>query len=72
MFRAGERWRHRSTTEIDLCATKVQFVGPEYLKLKVLFLNRQAFLECNRLIDPTPASVTLKRKDLGNWRMVRE
>ena len=70
MFKSNEIWRHRSTTEIDFEIVKVTFNGPDYIKVKVRYLNRQVYLSQNILIDPKPQLVKILRKDFHNWSRV--
>lgn len=70
MFRAHERWRHRSTTEIDIYIIHVSYTGPKYTKMSVIYLNRQMFLKENEVIDTRPEKVTVKREDFKNWKKV--
>lgn len=67
MFKAGETWRHISCTEIDLFFVSIQYVGPAYIKAKVLYFNRQATEEKNQLISITSQSVKIKKSDLSKW-----
>ncbi len=71
MFRAKETWRHRSTTEIDLFFVKIQYIGPTYIKAKVLYLNRQATDKKNILISNKAEVVKIKRSDFYKWFMIR-
>ena len=64
------RWRHRRCTEIDILITKVQYRDPKRVVAKVLYLNRQATLEKNQLMDTRPERVTILAKDFKNWSPV--
>lgn len=70
MFKDGEAWRHRNTTEIDVVFWKVTYRGTNYIRAKVLYLNRQAFLPENHLIDTEVQTVRVLRKDFKNWSLI--
>lgn len=72
MFRPYEVWRHRNCTEIDIEVIKVTYRNPEYIKLKVRYLNRRSFLEKNRLINNRPETVRIFKKDFKNWSLINE
>lgn len=40
MFRKHGRYRHINTLDVDLYVHKIGYVGPNYLKLRVSYVNR--------------------------------
>ena len=66
MFKKGDRWRHVNSLDIDIIVTNVSYVGPEYVKLKVLYLNRNY----NSIIFPKAETVQIKREDFPKWELI--
>jgi len=40
MFKPGDIWRHKHCLDIDIEIQKIQYRGPDYWKIKVMYWNR--------------------------------
>lgn len=59
-------WRHKSCLDMDLVVQKIQWRGPRYIKLRVLYLNRHN----GYFFDHTPETIKINYKDYKNWSKV--
>lgn len=62
----GTRWRHVKSKDVDLIFLSLISETPDYIKVKVMFFNRNY----NILLDTTPDVVTIQRKHFKNWKEV--
>jgi hypothetical protein len=60
-------WRHISSLDVDLRVVQVAYSGPTYIKIKVLYLNRNL---SNEVLWPAPTTATIQREDLWKWKRV--
>lgn len=64
MFYGGSKYRHRNFLDVDMYVQRRQYSGPTYWKLKVIWYSQRGhslgFTE----------TVTVKRKDWSNWKLV--
>lgn len=58
--------RHKDTFDMDLAILNVQYETDEYIKLKILYCNRNN----NSLFDMRPAIVRIKAFDRDKWSYV--
>lgn len=70
MLHPGATYRHISSLDLDMSIVQVTYRGPEYAKAKVLFTNRNCFLEENRLVSTQMRKVKIYYKDLWKWKDV--
>lgn len=68
-FTAGARYRHLSCTDLELIIQKVQYVGPTYTKVKVLYWRRD-FGSGGFLLDHNAHSETIQKEHYDLWRRV--
>jgi len=68
MFRPGDRWRHKNCLDIDLIIVAVTYAGPSLTRAKVLYWQRHM----GALMTTTTETVTIKRKDFGNWQRIED
>lgn len=63
-MRGGHRYRHDHCLDIDIDVVKVSYVGPTYLKLRVLYWHRTL----RAPISFEPETVKIMRRDLHRGR----
>lgn len=68
MFRSFEVWRHDKCLDLDLLILKRTYSGPDYLKVRVRFMNRHNktfFLAESKIVK-------IERKDFKFWKQVHD
>ncbi len=68
-FTPGARYRHLCGNDLELIIDKVQYVGPDYTKLKVKYWRRD-FGAGGYLLDWASHAVTIKKDQYDMWRRV--
>jgi hypothetical protein len=66
IFKGGHQVRHKDTLDIDLVILNVQYRTDKYIKLKILYFNRN----WNGFVDLRPQIVTIKAEDQPRWSLV--
>lgn len=66
VFKGGNMIRHRDTFDMDLAILNVRYETDEYIKLKILYCNRNN----NSLFDMRPDAVRIKASDKDKWSCV--
>ena len=68
IFKGSNMIRHRDTLDVDLAILHVQYDTESYVKLKILYYNRNY----DRLIDLRPQIVKIKTSDKHKWSLVKK
>ena len=68
VFKKGNMIRHSATFDLDLAIINVEYETKEYIKLKILYFNRNY----NQLIDYKPDVVKIKASEKSKWSFVRK
>lgn len=63
VFKGGNMIRHSATLDMDLAILNIQYETDEYIKLKILYCNRNN----NSLFDMKPDVVRIKASDKVKW-----
>lgn len=66
-MRNQSKWRHLSCIDIDIYIQKISYVGKDYIKLKVNYINRHNDIVYNY----QPELVKIYKKDLYLWKEVK-
>lgn len=65
-MRSRDVWRHKSCKDIDIWIKKVQYIGKEYIKVRVFYISQRNQM----LFWENPETVKILIKDLKNWSLV--
>lgn len=68
-FITGGRYRHDRCLDVDIEILKIQYLGPEYIKAKVAYLNRN-WQNGNFVIDID--NVTIENEQYEYWKRIYE
>ncbi len=62
-------WQHRNCTDLQLEVVKVQYSGPDYTKLKALYIRKD--FGCGSIVlDYKADSFKITADQYENWRRV--
>lgn len=68
VFKGGHMIRHRDTLDIDLAILNVHCETDSYIKLKVLYFNRNY----QQVVDLKSTVVKIKASDKHKWSFVKK
>lgn len=59
-------YRHRNCIDVDIFVEKLDYVGKDYIKLHVTYVNQRN----GSVYNLDPDKIKIYRKDLSNWREI--